>query len=505
VAEAVGEFLLAGWEEASAYYDSASSTPLPRPASLSTEVQEIVSPEPEEAPADEEPEMIEPSPEEAAVLEPPGEEAGVSPPAEEPMTAEAPSGEEPVSTAGEAEAAEPEVCPPSETAETALEQPPVEPTSFPSPTTPETAPEEEVEPEPTLPTPLAPAEPTPSEPSPPLAVYDDVEAAVLEALREGNSAEALRLLDEAEQIHGRQPQLALLRAQVYAAQLSPEREADSLQEAVALDESLYEPRLQLAAGLEARGLWQEAAQKYREAITLFPLRPLAYIRLAALRDRQSQPNLALETLREGLDLIPEELGLLEALAKHYERRDMLSEAEEVWLAVVARAEGRPLADAHRALGDLHLDRQDFISAYTAYAAAQQLYPSSYTGEMKVLLRESDHLVAEALERARLALSPGPGQSREERYTAAAGAVEDLNHTASLATAFAADFPDPVTYAKRTLYYSLALEAATNALVYIDTGEADLFHRSQARFEDARQAGLELSTEEKAKLLADSYR
>jgi tetratricopeptide (TPR) repeat protein len=328
---------------------------------------------------------------------------------------------------------------------------------------------------------------------------------VLEALRAGNSARALRLINEAERQYGPRGEFSVLRAEVYAAQRNPESEVAALREALRRDASLYEPRLRLAASLEARGLWQDAVHHYREAIALHPQRPVAYLRLASLYERQQQAVSALQVLREGLDTIPEDLLLLEALAQHYQRRDMLAQAEEVWLAVIEQATGKQLAEAYQSLGDLHLDREDLTAAYAAYSQADTVAPNSSSGEMSILLREADHLVNEALAEARSALAPAPGASREERYASAADAVETLQHTANLAAAFADDFPDPVTYAQRTVYYSLALEAATNAMVYVDTGETDLFYRAQDRLEEARQAGTELANQEKTNIITMPYR
>jgi len=314
-------------------------------------------------------------------------------------------------------------------------------------------------------------------------------ATAREALQEGETGRALDLVAQA--LHAGEDQVAglLLRAQIYAGQREVEKQKEALLSAIGLDESLYEPRLQLAAMERARGLWQEAARLYRGAIAAHPQYSAAYIQLYSLYWEQRQPQRALEALEEGAEAAPENLELLSALASEYQRRGLLASAEETYATIVARDEGEHRITALRALGRMYMQVGNFYAAFEAYRQAAQDAPGESQEHYRELFSACDRAVAQSLEQAFAALADLQSDSpeappREEVYQRIAAAVQKIRGLRDFTSQVQSPLTEELPYAQRMVYYALALEAATNALVYVDTGETSLKTAAEQRRQEA---------------------
>ncbi len=312
-------------------------------------------------------------------------------------------------------------------------------------------------------------------------------AAAREALSKGDASRALDLIAGAIRQGAPQIPALLLRARAYASLQNDEQRRVSLVSAIALDPTLYEPRLELASLQAARGLWQPAVELLQQAIAARPQAPAAYLQLSALYERQRQPALALETLRAGAEASPENLPLLTALSRAYRDRNLLPAAEETYAQIAALSQGEARAEAYLELGRMYMAALQFGAAFTAYQEAAQASEDTAT-HFEEMFSACDGVVAEALEEAFSLLKALDQKSREmtreEAYTRLRTAVQQMQKIRD----FAAEVkPLPAhqrSYDLRMVYYALATEAATNALVYVDTGAANMRAQAERQHQEA---------------------
>jgi lipopolysaccharide biosynthesis regulator YciM len=332
-----------------------------------------------------------------------------------------------------------------------------------------------------------PATPPPATPAPPAAATGYLEMA-RKALREGDAKRALDLIAQAQQAGEDQTQALLLRAQAYAALRAPEQQREALMAAIAADKTLYEPRLVLAALERDRGLWQAAAALYREAIAAQPTQAAAYVALSSLYQDQRRPQESLKVLQEGAKTAPDNLSLLYVLAGEYKRRGMLAAAEETYAKLAALAPGAQKAPALQELGRIYVGAGQYAAAFEVLREAAQYAPASQTQRYGELFVACDQAVGQALEAAFQALAdlesptrPAPREQVYQRLTAASAQIQKISD-------FAAPLKLPedqqLLLAQRVLYYSLAAEAVTDALVYLDTGDATLKAKALERRQEA---------------------
>jgi len=344
------------------------------------------------------------------------------------------------------------------------------------------------------PTPQLPAAPAPlaSGPAtaPPSAAPTPTDlSAARDALRQGEPNRALHLLTDALNAGGDPVPAFLLRARAYAALQDADHQREALAAACELDKTLYEPRLELATLQAARGLWQDAASLYREAIAARPQAPDAYLGLCALLEAQGQANQGLSTLEAGAKANPEDLSLLSALGQEYRDRDLLPAAEETYAKIAALSQGAAQAEAYRQLGHMYMQARQFGAAFGAYQKAVVAAGGSQT-YFAEMFSAADGIVADSLTTAQQTLQgwekQDPGLTREAAYQRLAATTQQLQRLADFADQ-AQDQIQPAdqhAYNLRMVYYRLAAEASTDAMLYVDQGSGDLRDQAQQEFSDA---------------------
>lgn len=337
-----------------------------------------------------------------------------------------------------------------------------------------------------LPGPVTVPSPAPTSTAPEAAPTTLLQAARA-ALAEGDAARALELTNRALEAGEDRVQALLLRAQCHGLLQQSEKQREALAAAIALDKSLYGPRLELAALEQGRGLWQSAVALYREAIAAQPQEPAAYLALSFVYQRQRRPEQALQVLQEGAKAAPGNLSLLKVLAAEYKRRGLLAAAEETYAEMVGLSEGAAKAEALQELGRLYLEAGQFAAAFDALRQAAQHVPAGQPVSYQELFLACDRTVRQALEAAFVALGDldrrGPAV-REEVYKRLAAAVSQIQKIKDFAAPLDLPAAQRLPLAQRLVYYALALEATTNALVYVDTGDPNLRTQAEQRRQEA---------------------
>jgi hypothetical protein len=101
---------------------------------------------------------------------------------------------------------------------------------------------------------------------------------------------------------------------------------------------------------------------------------------------------------------------------------------------------------------------------------------------------SDGAIAQSLDGAFRLLKaldqPAGGLTREEVYAKLAAAVQQMQRIKDLAGQVKPAPANQHDYDERMVYYALAVEAATDALVYVDTGAADLRAQAEKNYREA---------------------
>ncbi|HEY3396518.1 MAG TPA: tetratricopeptide repeat protein [Armatimonadota bacterium] len=357
----------------------------------------------------------------------------------------------------------------------APEAPPVAPTPVPSPP-PATPP----------PATVPPATTTPVDTTPAPSLLDAARA----AFAEGKTQRALDLIDRALHTPDEDHVAALLlQAQIFGLTQQSDQQHESLAAAVALDKTLYEPRLELAALERSRGLWQDAISMYEQAVAIQPQTPAAYVQLANLLDDRRQPERALKTLQTGVKAAPESVPLLLALAQAYRQRGLLAPAEDTFTRVAALATGARRLQALRELGHMYLQAGQYAAAFDSLRQAADLAPGDQGKSYQELFVACDQTVGQSLEAVFASLEAleagDPALSREAAYQRMSTQVQQIKRIKDFAEPLELPAAEQLVQAQRVLYYSLALEAATDALTYVDTGDATLKTSAQQRREEAQ--------------------
>jgi len=289
------------------------------------------------------------------------------------------------------------------------------------------------------------------------------------AIQQGDWQRGLELTDEALHHGANKVQVLLLEAQIYAGMGNVEKQRQVLQSVVALDSSLCEPQVTLARLEENRGLWPTAAELYQRAIDADAGCRAAYLRLAELYEKNNQPRQALRVLQQGADNNPGDTRLLMALADMFRRRDLLQQAEAVYGQIVTGGDESAKAEAHRRLGEIYWQVQQYADAFECYVKAAELQggPGAIdTAGYQEMFKAADGAVTDALEGAWgpfTAYTEGGPVAREEAYVAMWAAVEQINQ---------------------------AYEAALNAQIYLDGGNKHLRDAAcQRRYQAKREREL----------------
>jgi len=307
----------------------------------------------------------------------------------------------------------------------------------------------------------------------------DLLVGVRTAIQRGDWEQALELANEALHSGATKVPVLLLQAQIYAGVGNVEKQRQALELAVALDNSLCEPRLVLARLEENRGLWQRAGELYQQAIDADANCRAAYLRLADLYENNAQPHQALKVLQQAVNNNPNDTFLLAALADMYKRRHLLPQGEAVYAQIIKVGDDAVKAAAYGGLGEIYMQVEQYADAFECYVKAAQLQgePTSvHTAGSEQIFGAADKAVADTLEQAWKSFTAhvqGGPVAREEAYVAVRAAAEQIYQIKQFAAQIKAPPAFQPVHNQRQLFYSVAYEAAFTAQVYLDTGNKRL--------------------------------
>ena len=180
------------------------------------------------------------------------------------------------------------------------------------------------------------------------------------------------------------PEAQAYLAEIYAESGDLENAEVSIQKALRLNSNRSEVRRAQGAVLEYQGRYTDAAEAYRQAINLAPnvgylylALGRAYIFIAQLRDSSLWPS-ALETFKQGAQIDPTDVRLLDEWGWMHYRLDQYRDAQEVLENAVAID---PLAWSPRShLAATYFERTQYEDAIESFKRALALMNDTFDGD-----------------------------------------------------------------------------------------------------------------------------
>ena len=331
---------------------------------------------------------------------------------------------------------------------------------------------------------------------PPTAAQKEGAGSALDAARtraaEGKVEQALDILDDAERAGQRSVELLDLRAQfnlMLGRTAAAERD---WRRAAALDPGAVTPRLSLARTYMNGALWADAMELYREVLARHPRDVDAILGLVDAMRRGGR-KVGARKLLEAAGPTIDDPRIQERWAQLALELGRPEEAERALLLMADSAEGLAKRDALNRLVELYLSLDRLVDALAASRQALALESTSGAATeatYDLLVRSADLDVmatcgsmAEILE----ALDSGK-MSREEAFARTQKARLVVLAAEEFITGVPAPESRSAANANRLYGYSLASEAALNAVAYIDLGAAK---RREAYSTTLEAAGAEL--------------
>lgn len=260
-----------------------------------------------------------------------------------------------------------------------------------------------------------------------------------------------------------------------------------LQRTVTADPSNMAAHLRLAELLRGAGLWRKAVDEYQTVLKAEPKNLHAYVGLSALYASQAQPKRAAEILTQAVEHYPNDATLYLRIGDLQSQRRALPEAEEAYDKAARLSEGTARAEALERLGDLYVTADRHHEGFICYAEASKLRAGETSSlsekRYQQIMATADAALIRSLQSANEALRSyllGKGVVREEAFQA----MNDFNSESEEVVKFADTIVPPATlkliHAERKLAYSLAAEAATHGLEYLDAGDKTHLDEYQLR-------------------------
>jgi hypothetical protein len=310
-------------------------------------------------------------------------------------------------------------------------------------------------------------------------MIQQTENLMYEALTASDFDRAFGILDKARENGLPLGYYQLLRAQVDAARRDEEAEELDLRGAIYRDPTLTEAYLRLAAILERRGLWLDAADLYRAAIKSKPSDARAYLSLARVMRDHDRDKTALETLEAAHKQAPDDPYVSAALAAQYDRMGDAKLALAHYRDAAKNAPPGPLrSQCQLKVAQLSLAAQDYGQAFAYYRLAlaegvpltDELYPSTALA--------ADEAAWAALEAAwgpvtDYAAGKPDAPEREEVYAAVTRALGEARQILTFLDSVMPPERWKAEHAQRRLQHSLIVEALVDAQTYLDTGDKSL--------------------------------
>jgi tetratricopeptide (TPR) repeat protein len=265
-------------------------------------------------------------------------------------------------------------------------------------------------------------------------------------------------------------------ARLEQAKQNPVAERTWLDRAIADDPANVSAHLRLAQVLQAAGLWHKAVDEYETVLKIAPDNLFAYTSLASIYAGQSQPRRAAEILAEAIKHAPDDSSLYLRLGDMYAQRNAQAEAEDAYDRAAHMSQGAERADALDRLGDLYVSAQRDHEGFICYEEAAKLRgPGNSTLAEKryqQIMGAADQALLKSAQQAAQALQSyvsGQGVYREEAFAAMNDFSGQVKEIGKFADGIAPPASLKETHAVRELAYSLADEAATNGVMYLDRG------------------------------------
>ena len=311
-----------------------------------------------------------------------------------------------------------------------------------------------------------------------------------EAYEKGKLDEATELLGDYLQRHGPSGRTHFLRARLSLARLQHEDAINQLQQAVAFEPELVEPRVWLARLLAERGLWQKSIDHYEKALEHEPTNLAALMGLARTYRDHGHRRKAIALLQEADNAARNDLALLMMLADLHVAEGNVELAARSLLRAATFAGGAQRAAALERLGDIYVELGRHRDALGCYLEAAELSPSRTSmakRRYQEVMAAADGAVHEALTAGWSIFENYVEDSIGQRETVFRH-LSDLNAQLDEALRFADGITPPaelrVEHGRRQLAYSLAIEGTVSALSYLDLGENAMLERAVSRHGEA---------------------
>jgi tetratricopeptide (TPR) repeat protein len=281
-----------------------------------------------------------------------------------------------------------------------------------------------------------------------------------------------------------------LRAQAEMARGRLDAAEGDWRRATQLDAGDVPSRLALARLLGAKGLWADAAALYREVLLIDPRSADAVLGLGEAYEKMGRKVGA-----RGLMAAAAQSGTDRRVCERWARLALdageLEEARTALERVVALSEGTAKRDAMVELVELYM-RMDQPDA-ALRAAAEALAIEAPAGPVSLALYDAVALatdqevlqVGERLERTLSALQ-ARSLTREEVFAAVEAERSRLGQVQRTLTGLTPPPERRKAQAARLFGYALADEAALQALMCVDLGEADHREAFATRWDEARR-------------------
>jgi tetratricopeptide (TPR) repeat protein len=343
---------------------------------------------------------------------------------------------------------------------------------------------------------------TPPAPSPAdvARMAQQTEDLMYEALVASDYDRAFSILDKAREGGLPMGYFQLLRAQIHAARRDVQAEELDLRGALYRDPTLTEAYLRLAAILEARGLWLDAADLYRGAIKATPADTRAYLSLARVMRDHERDKTALETLQAAHKQAPSDPHVSASLAAQYDRMGDTSQAMATYREAAKAAAPGPLRSlCQLKVADLSLAAREYSQAFAYYRLAlaegvpmtEELYP-----RVALASDESGWAALESVWGAVTQYAAGRDDApeREEVYAAVTRALGETRQILAFLDSITPPEALKTQHARRSLQGSLLVEALVDAQTYLDTGEMSLVAEGNDRRVEAQALRKMLGTQ-----------
>lgn len=318
----------------------------------------------------------------------------------------------------------------------------------------------------------------------------------LRAMGEGRFQDALDILNRLVAGGYRPSELFDLRAQIDLAMGNDDDAERDWRRAASLDPVGSGPRLALGRLYTRRALWPEAIAVYREVLLYQPRNVEAILGLVNALQRNGR-SVSARNLLETAAAAVGDTRIQERWAQVAAELGRPEEAVRALNQVAARLDGLPKRDVLKRLAGLYTKAGRTTEAYYVLQEALRIEASARgvaAATYDLAMQPADRLAQQALSavgRALQVLDEGTAP-REEVFADAEAARAQLAELGRFVSEVNPPGERRVVHAARTYAYSLANEAAVNALSYVDLGvndrrEAFVTARDAARTEMSRLA------------------